>query len=372
MSNPFTLGVIPPEAPFCDRSKELYELLSYAKSKANVVLYSPRRYGKTSLVKRVQSNIYAEGFIPIYVDLFGVTSIDCVADRTAKGVYAATKKNQPLFKKAIKLFKTFRPVLKPTETGDSFSIYVEPVHRQLSGMDLLDSTLEELGDFIANVKKGVHIVFDEFQEITELNNMQIEGIMRSRIQDQDASYFFIGSRRRLLLDIFTRRNRPFFQSSIIYNLDRLPHDDLVLFIMDCFENERKRCPEEVAKQISRRVSQHPYYAQKMSFYVFESTKTVAKPGYVTSAYEKVLEEERYFFEAILQGFTVKQISLLKAIANDPSLRVFSTEFLSKYRLSHGMVQKALKKLSKFDLIEKNNQNRWQIVDPVFEDWLRRV
>jgi hypothetical protein len=86
----------------------------------------------------------------------------------------------------------------------------------------------------------------------------------------------------------------------------------------------------------------------------------------------VFEEERYFFEATLQGITLKQISLLKAIASDPFLPVFSTEFLSKYRLAQGMIQKALPKLAKLDLIEKNEKNSWKIVDPVFNDWLRRM
>ncbi len=70
--------------------------------------------------------------------------------------------------------------------------------------------------------------------------------------------------------------------------------------------------------------------------------------------------------------TLKQTSLLKAIANDPFLPVFSSEFLSKYRLAQGMVQKALPKLSRLDLIEKNEEKNWQVVDPVFKDWLKGI
>jgi AAA+ ATPase superfamily predicted ATPase len=372
MNNPFVLGVIPPGAPFCDRSRELKELTSYAKNKANVVLYSPRRYGKTSLIKRVQSMLADKGFIAIYIDLIGVTSIDEVAHRTVKSIYTVTQHNESLFKKTIRILKTFRPVLKPTESGDAFSLTVEAVTGKLSGIDLLDATMENLGEFIHKTRKRIHIVFDEFQEITELNSQQIEGVLRSHIQGHGVSYFFVGSRRRLLLDMFSQRNRPFFQSSIIYELDRLPHGDLVNFIMDCFQDGGKHCLGEVAEEISKKVLQHPYYAQKLSFYEFEMTAKTAKIEDVTKAYERVFEEERFFFEATLQGITLKQISLLKAIANDPFLPIFSTEFLSKYRLAQGMIQKALRKLAKLDLIEKNEKNSWQIVDPVFEDWLRRM
>ena len=372
MNNPFVLGVIPPEAPFCDRSKELKELISYAKSDANVVLYSPRRYGKTSLIKRVQSILANQGFIAIYVDFFGVTSIDDVAKRTAKSIYTVTQHNESLFKKTVRIFNTFRPVLKPTEAGDAFSISVEAVTGELSGIDLLDATMDNLGEFIHKTQKGVHIVFDEFQEITELNNLQVEVVLRSHIQGHKASYFFVGSRRRLLIDMFSQRNRPFFQSSIIYELNRLPHDDLVNFIMDCFQSKGKHCSREVAEEISKKVFQHPYYVQKLSFYEFEMSDKAAKIEDVAKAYERVFEEERYFFEATLQGITLKQISLLKAIANDPFLPVFSSEFLSKYRFAQGMIQKALPKLARLDLIEKNEKNNWHIVDPVFEDWLRRI
>ncbi len=372
MNNPFILGVIPPDDPFCDRVKEIEELTSYAESKVNVVLYSPRRYGKTSLIKRVQYLLQGKGFITIYIDLFGVTSIDDVAKRTAKGIYTVTQQNESLFKKAIRAFRAFRPVLKPTESGDGLSISVEIASGQLTGIDLLDATMDDLGQYIRKSEAKLHIVFDEFQEITELNNRQIEGTMRSHIQEHGISYFFVGSRRRLLIDMFSQSNRPFFQSSILYQLDRLPREDLVSFIMDCFQRKGKNCPEEVAQSISGTVNQHPYYSQKLSFYEFEMTGKKAAIDDVPKAYERVIEEERFFFEATLQGLTLKQVSLLVAIANSPNLPVFSSAFLSQYRLAQGMIQKALPKLSRLDLIEKNKENTWRIVDPLFEDWLKRT
>jgi len=371
MNNPFVLGVIGPGEPFCDRSRELQELTAYAEGRANVVLYSPRRYGKTSLVRRVQSVLAEKGYTVIYVDLFGVTTMDEVANRIAKGIYVVTRKSESMFKRAVKVLKTFRPVIRPTESGDSFSLSVEPVAATDSATDLLDATMENLGEFIRQSPGGINVVFDEFQEITELNGLQIEGILRSHIQTHAASYFFVGSRRRLLTDMFSQRNRPFFQSSIMIELDALPHDDLAGFIRDSFEAKGKSCPGEVAEAISRKVSQHPYYSQKLSFHEFEMTHETARLEDVWKSYERVLDEERHFFEATLQGLTLRQIALLKAIAGDPGLPVFSSAFLGRHRLSQGMVQKALPKLVRLDLIEKNEQNKWHIVDPLLKDWLTR-
>ena len=102
------------------------------------------------------------------------------------------------------------------------------------------------------------------------------------------------------------------------------------------------------------------------------TKKTAKAVDVDRALERVLEEEKFFFEAILQGLTLKQISLLKAVAETPHLHVFSSEFLGKYRLSQGLVQKAVTKLHLLDLIERTHSGTWQVVDPVFAQWLRHI
>jgi AAA+ ATPase superfamily predicted ATPase len=86
--NPFIISLIQPEAPFCNRSQEMWQLISYGSGGTNVVIFSPRRFGKTSFVKRVQSNLAKKGMLTLYADFFGVTSIDDVSGRIAKCVYA--------------------------------------------------------------------------------------------------------------------------------------------------------------------------------------------------------------------------------------------------------------------------------------------
>ena len=211
--NPFIISVIPPEAPFCNRSRELRQLISYASTGTNVVVFSPRRFGKTSLVKRVQANLAKKGMLTLYADFFGVTSIDDVAGRIAKCVYAFIRGIEPLMNKAIRLLTTFRPVLKPAEDG-SFTVNIESTGQNLQGIELLDKTLDDLGLFIEQIgPEKVHIVFDEFQEITELRDKGIEGTLRSHIQFHRSSCFFVGSRRHILLGMFNEKSRPFYESA---------------------------------------------------------------------------------------------------------------------------------------------------------------
>jgi len=371
--NPFIISVIPPEAPFCNRTKELQQLDSYAAAGTNVVIFSPRRFGKTSLVKRVQSCLEKEGTLTLYADFFGVTSIDDVAGRIAKSVYAFIRRNESLMKKAIRILTTFRPVFKPAEDG-SFSVSVEQTAPNLHGVELLDKTLEDLGVFIEQVgSENVHIVFDEFQEITELKDKRIEGVLRSKIQFHQSSYFFVGSRRHILLGMFSEKSRPFFQSAQLFELQRLPHDELVGYLIDQFKKCGKHCPQKNAEKISLASKQYPYYAQKLALNVYEISGKVIHAKDIAYALKIMIDNEIYFYQATLQALAPRQIALLRAVAIEPEKTLFSNRYISRHDLgSIGGVQSALKKLRQMDLVEIGAEGQHQVVDPIFCIWLQRL
>lgn len=371
MKNPFTIKVIPPNGPFCNREKEQKDLLSYAENKANIVLYSPRRFGKTSLVKRVQYQASKKGMFTLYIDLFGLSSTDDIAARIAKSIYELLYEHKSIFQKTVKMFQSFRPVMRPTTDGVSMSVEVIP--RDISGIDLLEKTMEDLGQFIKTSKSGVHIVLDEFQEITELKDTTIEGVMRKHIQEHEASYFFVGSRRRILLDMFITRKRPFFQSAFLYKLDTLPEDELKQFLMLHFENARKACSEKNASELTKIIGNHPYYAQKLAYTICQMVQEeeINKKN-IHDAFNIMIDSEAPVFESITQGLTPQQIALLKAISKEPSTSVLSINYMKKHQLkSVGGIQSALKKLTQMDLIEKMGNKTWKVVDPVFGRWLSR-
>ena len=370
MANPFTLRVIPPSFPFCNRATELKDLYSHADNKANVVLFSPRRYGKTSLIRRLQADLSDKGFFTFYIDFFMATSENEIARRISQSIYSVLHKRESLLNKGVrflKTFKTFRPVFKPSpESGFSFS--VEPVSSVMPGIDLIDNVMEELGIFIRNESIKAHIVFDEFQEISELKKSSIEGVLRRHIQEQQASYFFVGSRRRILLDMFNRKNRPFYQSAIMYPLKPLPDKELVSFLVERFKDSGKSCSIRVAEKISEKVMQYPYYAQALAYNIFEISEDIVSDNDIQAGFNNLLASERYGYEAVVQGLTGSQIALLKALAVDPVSKILSAEYMKQHRLSAGGIQYARNKLEKLDLIEKHN-NIWKIVDPVFGCWL---
>ena len=127
----------------------------------------------------------------------------------------------------MRIISGFRPVFRPTEDG-GLTISIESTAPNLFGIDLLDKTLQDLGGFIDEIGPSkVHMVFDEFQEITELKDKRLEGTLRSHIQFHQSSSFFVGSRRHLLLGIFSESSRPFYQSAQLYELKKLRRLDLI-------------------------------------------------------------------------------------------------------------------------------------------------
>ncbi len=369
MKNPFSLKIITNPNHFCNRAQEIDKLVSYASSDNNIVIYSPRRFGKTSLLYQVQQRLAASGFLTTYIDLFGLSSADNIAKRIAKGVYSAIHKEKNVFQKAITIIKSHRPVIRPDENG--ISISAECVSPNLSGADLLDRTLAELGEFIVSRKKPVNVALDEFQEITEIRDPNIEGIMRAHIQNHHASYFFVGSRRRVLLEMFTQRRRPFFQSAITFELPKLPHDEMVDFLVRQFAKGGKQCSRNLSAQMAKSVEDHPYYCQKLGFFCFELAGRTIKETDVKQGLVELVQGEQPVFEAIIQGLAAQQIALLKAIANEPSKSIMSMGFIKKHGLkSIGGIQSATKKLGQLDLIHKEQKRApWAVVDPVFRQWL---
>lgn len=371
MANPFYLQEIPVDAPFCDRTDELKDLESYAKARAQVVLFSPRRYGKTSLVRRVQKTLEDNGAITIFANFFGVASVEDVAYRLAKAVFAVTHGKEPLWKKALRSVRSFRPVLRPEMEG-GFSLSVEPSSAGRSGMALLEETMESIGEFIAAIKPLVHLALDEFQEIVVLKEaLEIEGTMRGHIQRQRASYFFIGSRRRVLLGIFNERQRPFFQSAINYPLKTLPAEELEAFTVEQFAREKRKCSRESAHKLVLLTGCHPYYSMKLAFFVYELSHTVTEEA-IHLAMEKMIASENPVYEAIIQGLSPHQRLVLQALAKEPTEKLFASKFIRSHRLgSVGGVQHSARQMEDLDLIEKDQQTGfWRLVDPVFSAWLK--
>jgi len=368
--NPFTLKEVPAGLAFCDRRKELSELIAFARAGENVLLYSPRRYGKTSLIRNVQHQMEAEGALTAYCDLFGVSTIEEIAGRIARSIYTITRKNETLFQKAIRFFTSFRPVLSPTPDG-GVSVSVQPAYTS-DALELLDATIGALAEFVLGVSALVHIVLDEFQEISVIDDsVRIEGRLRYHIQKMKCGFVFVGSRRKILLEMFNDRKRPFFQSTINYALETLPRKELIDFIVSRFKGAGRSITPESAADICAQFNGHPYYVQKFCYFLFARTHKEVTREDIIETHWLIMDMEKPLFESILRRLSAKQMAILAAIAKEPSKTLFAAAYMARHHLkSTGGIRHGLNILTVEDLVEQDPQEgTWSVVDPVLRQWL---
>ncbi len=371
MKNPFTIGIVQCE-DFCNRQQELADLINYAKNGQNVVLYSPRRYGKSSLVNQVLREIEKEGILTVYVDLFPVSSEHDFVSMLATGVLKGIGRGadpRTFGDKVRNLFSRLVPVFEVTTEGMGIFIKFD---RSTKLELLLDDLMEGMYTYVKKKKLRACIALDEFQEVTTLTeSKKIEGILRSHIQLQkEISYFYIGSRRRTLKDIFTDKGRPFYKSAFLYTLKEIPREDFDRYIEKKFKESGKKCPPDTSEKIYRMVRGYPYYVQKLALLTWDITEKICNSELVDTAYKLLLKMEATDFEGIWSGLTLIQKVVLKAIARESTTSPFAKEYLERHELTIGGAQKAIQALLAKDLIEKDEENRYRITDPIMGAWLR--
>ncbi|WP_457621966.1 AAA family ATPase [Persephonella sp.] len=372
MKNPFTIGLVSGEK-FCNRKKEIKELKRFIKNSQNVVIYSPRRYGKTSLIQKVLKDLSKEEkkLITIYADLFPVSSYQDLVDFLSKAIIEGIGKevNKSFIKKIQNLFKGITPTLTIKPDG-SFSVSL--TYNPSASIELLLSDIfEGLYNYILSKNLEAVVVLDEFQEITTLKEShKIEGIMRGYIQSHSSiSYFFIGSRRRILLDMFTNKNKPFYKSSFLYELKKIPEDEFSKCIIKNFEKTGKTCSTDLAAMIYNLVEGYPYYVQKLSSIVWDLTNKKVTEKIIFEALNVLINTEKADFENIWINLNSSEKAFLKTVVKLSNFPIYSKEFIHESGLSIGGIQKAVKSLIEKDLIEKDKTYR--LTDPVMKLWLSR-
>ena len=369
VKNPFSLGSS--DIPLCNRQNEMSSLIRHAENNQNALLYGSRRLGKTMLVKEVQTHLRAKEVITLFADFFGVVSIEDIAARTCRALFEVVHQKEPLFKKTMRALTTFRPSFKPTADGLGLSFSVEQTCSDI-GIEVLERTMFDLKQLMQNLDFKLNIVFDEFQEITEVEKgVQIQGVLRKYIQDMQASFFFVGSKKRILKQIFQDKSKPFFQSTFDYELKALPENEATDYIIERFQYGNRKIGFPEASLIYSLIAGNPYYLQKYCHLLFEEEKSVIDETTIYHLFGKLLDLEKDYFESIINQLTAKQINLLTALAKEETRNLYAKDFIKRHSLgSIGGVQQNIDSLSKEDLVAKEEKG-WLIVDPVFKVWLTK-
>ncbi|MCK4422665.1 MAG: ATP-binding protein, partial [Candidatus Omnitrophica bacterium] len=220
MKNPFAYGKEVSGENFCNRKEEIKELSQDVNNSQNVIIFSQRRFGKTSLIKEVLRRCKAKGVIVVYVDLYSVLTeedfVHLYARAVSETIFGKVKKR---LRDATMFFKRIRPSFSIDQTGQlSWSIDIKKEHILPS----LEDVLESINRYIENKKKKGVVCFDEFQQIGQFKTDKLEKMMRSSFQKhKNISYIFMGSKRHLISEMFNSPHRPFYKSGKPFPLEKI-------------------------------------------------------------------------------------------------------------------------------------------------------
>lgn len=370
-NKPFVFGVATAGDNFTDREKEAERLLMNFRHGVNTVLISPRRWGKTSLVRKVCRLAASEQLKIVYLDVFS-----CRSDREFYDAFAAAvlKQTSSKLDEWLENARLFLSRISPKismgadpMTDFSISFDVNPKS------DDIDEILR-LPEKIAQ-KKGCNIVvcIDEFQQIAEFRDSKtFQKRLRSVWQLQTSvSYCLFGSKKHLMNELFEKKSLPFYKFGDAIYLQKISTDDWVQYICGRFESTGKKISQELAAKICQAVDNHSSYVQQLAWLVWIHTDKVATDHDFEAAFQDIIDQNTPLFEKQTENLTNYQMNFLRAVVDGIHSEFTSQDVLQKYRLGSSANVSIIKRaLVKQELIDVD---RRQVVisDPVMVEWLKR-
>ena len=370
MEIPFVYGKIADGSNFTDRTQDTEKLVNNFKGLVNTVIISPRRWGKTSLVNHALQRMSNENdYLLCQIDIF-----NCWTEAQFYQAYvnallkASYTKMDEFIAAAKKYVGAFGPKLTLSDSNMQYELAfgIDFKDKQYSYDEILD-----LPQQIALERGKKFIVcIDEFQNVSNYEDaLGFQRKLRAHWQRHNqVGYCMFGSKRHMLLDIFSNYEMPFYKFGDILFLDKIGEQEWVSFITDRFSQTGKRISTTQASRIAQYVACHPYYVQQLAQLVWLRTETMCKDTLIDAAFEALVGQLSLLFSNIIDTLTAKQISFLQAIAQGE--RNFSSrEVLSKYQLGTSANIKNLRKaMQDKDLIDVI-PNSIQLQDPLFAYWL---
>jgi uncharacterized protein len=376
VTNPFRYGALALDEAFTDRARELQELERDIVNGQDVVVLAPRRYGKSSLVWRVQQNVLDRRVLVAQVDLMTTPTKEKLAEKLAEAIHDDVA--SPLYRAREKALGVFRELrVTPTITIDpntgSVSFAFEPGRRR----EDVDATLERLltlpGELGAERKRKVALVLDEFQEVVEIDP-NLPKLMRAVFQLQpEVSHVYLGSKRHMMQQLFNDENEPFWRSAKQMELSVIALEDFRPFIDERFSATKEGIDDAAIDAILELTGGHPYATQEFCYFVWEATpdSETATLGHVDAALEAVLRAENAHFSLLWDGASAVQRVLLEALALEAG-RPYSEEYRRRHRLPpQTNVQRALTALVRSEIVSKQADGAYAISEPFLAQWIVR-
>ncbi|MEM1243621.1 MAG: ATP-binding protein [Pseudomonadota bacterium] len=362
----FPQGIATDQA-FCNRHEERNLLKASIESHEHVVVVAPRRYGKTSLIAQV---LKENTFIGANIDLlFALTPAE-VNKHIYAGISLMLNKLLPkLQSKRQKLINTVKN-LNPKITFNLFGQKLEIISRSTADESITEPLLT-LDMFAKKANKSCVVVFDEFQQISELKeNHTIEAAIRHAVErSQYVSYVFCGSKRHCLNAMFSDKSRPLYHLCDLMTIDRISSQCYAEFLTKAAKNQWQRILDKlIIEEIIALTENHPYYVNALCRRLWRQP-TYPSISNVRQAWDEYVKQQSAWIINDLSNLTLNRRKVLFALANQPENEPQGQSFSSKISLSPSGIQKSLVDLLKLDLICRDKQDYYCVLDPAMRYYI---
>ncbi len=374
-TNPFRFGALALDEAFTDREEELEELTADVRNGQDVVLFAPRRYGKSSLIWRVGQQLVGEGVLIAQVDLMRTPTRERLAERLAATIYDEIA--SPLFRvrERMRMFAGLR--IAPTATIDPEDGSLSFSFDARAAREDLDATLEGLlalpGRLAAERGRRVALVLDEFQEVVEIDRGLLK-LMRSVFQEQpEVAHVYLGSARHMIERIFNDEHEPFWRSAKQRELGPIPREPFERYAVEGFTRTGKTLDRLACAGVLDATGGHPYGTQELLYFLWEETPVGESAGseHLERALTTTLRSEHAHFSLLWSRTAAAQRRVLQALAAEQPGRPLSSEYRRRHALpAVATVQTALAALAAAELVARIGRGEYRIAEPFLAEWIR--
>lgn len=358
---------------FCDREKEIHNLIRNLNGGINTTLISVRRMGKTALIYRVFDEILkGKQSICLYVDLYPTRNIKDLTRQLA----TAALKELPQKRSAGKRFSNFIKGFRPVITYDPLTGAPE-VRFEYAAVSDYESTISAMLTYLDGQELSVHLAFDEFQVIATYDEGNAEALLRSLIQPLKNTHFiFSGSNKHMMSEIFSNSKRPFFASTRLMSLTSIPEKNYAVFISDKFSSGKREITGEAIDFILDWTRRHTYYTQSVCNTIYSSGAKLVDIQKAKSICGEILGEQEKSFLQYRHLLTSNQWQALMGVAKEGKVyQPQSGEFIQKYSLgSPASSKRAFDALNEKEMLYEENDKTgsyYSVYDLFLSRWLER-
>lgn len=371
--NPFIVtGKIEPEY-FCDRVQESARLIKSITNGNNLVIISPRRMGKTGLIRFCYDKPeIKENYYTFFIDILHTSSLREFTYLLGREIY------ETLLPRSRKMTNLFLQTLKSISGKFGFDpLTGTPTFNiELGDIERPEYTLDEIFRYLSAADKPCIVAIDEFQQVAKYPEKNIEALLRTHIQKIGNSHFiFAGSERHMMQEMFLSASRPFYNSADMLELKAIVPEIYIPFIAEHFTKRNRQIAETDIEKVYRLFKGHTFYIQKTFNESFADTPEgeTCTLATIRAAIDNMIAANDTIFREILSNIPEKQKELLYAIAKEGEAeRITSAGFIKRHSLSSASsVQSAMKKLLEKDVITEINKV-FSVTDKLFSMWINGI